>query len=145
MKQTDYLILGAGASGLMLAYRMAKDPFFDHKSILILDQEQNKGNDRTWCFWEKGTGEWDLLLSKEWSQIYFGALGKNKKISLGSFSYKMIRSEAFYKYIWNFIQHKENISFVRDEVTHISTSEEQVQVNGKSKTYLASKVLIAFR
>jgi lycopene beta-cyclase len=64
MKQTDYLILGAGASGLMLAYRMAKDPFFDHKSILILDQEQNKGNDRTWCFWEKGTGEWDPLLSQ---------------------------------------------------------------------------------
>ena len=140
MKQTDYLILGAGASGLMLAYRMAKDPFFDHKSILIIDQEQNKGNDRTWCFWEKGTGEWDPLLSKEWSQIYFGALGKSKKISLGSFSYKMIRSEAFYKYIWNFIQHKENISFVRDEVTHIRPSEEQVQVNGKSKTYLASKV-----
>ena len=140
MQKYDYIINGSGASGLMLAYRMAKDSFFDTASILIIDKEKKTSNDRTWCFWEKGTGEWDPLLSKEWSQIYFGALGKSKKISLGSFSYKMIRSEAFYKYIWNFIKHKENISFVRDEVTHISTSADQVQVNGKSKTYLASKV-----
>ena len=39
MQEHDYIITGTGASGLMLAYRMAKDPFFDRKSILIIDKK----------------------------------------------------------------------------------------------------------
>jgi len=64
MEQYDYIILGAGASGLMLAFRMSQDSFFDEKSILIIDQVKDKGNDRTWCYWEDGSGEWDDLLTK---------------------------------------------------------------------------------
>jgi len=53
MKQTDYLILGAGASGLMLAYRMANDPFFDHKSILIIDKNKIKETTELGVFGKK--------------------------------------------------------------------------------------------
>ena len=140
MKQTDYLILGAGASGLMLAYRMAKDPFFANKSIVIVDKEQHKGDDRTWCFWEKGLGEWDSLVLKEWNQIYFGAQGRTKKISLGHYKYKMIRSAAFYQDLWDFILSKENFSFQQDEVSGICSSKNQVAVQCTSKTYWASQV-----
>ena len=40
MKNYDYIIVGAGASGLLMAYRMSKDSFFDNKQILIIDKEQ---------------------------------------------------------------------------------------------------------
>jgi lycopene beta-cyclase len=40
MQKYDYIITGSGASGLMLAYRMAKDSFFDTASILIIDKEK---------------------------------------------------------------------------------------------------------
>ena len=140
MKSTDYLILGAGASGLMLAYRMAKDPFFANKSIRIVDKKQNKGDDRTWCFWEKGMGEWDSLVVKEWNQIYFGAQGKTKKIPLGQYNYKMIRSAAFYQKLWLFILSKENFTFQQDEVNNIYSSEHEVEVRCSSKTYCAKQV-----
>ena len=52
MNQSSYIILGAGASGLLLAYRMSLDSYFDAKSILIIDQVRDKGNDKTWCDWE---------------------------------------------------------------------------------------------
>ena len=42
MTQSSYIILGAGASGLMLAYRMSQDRNFDDKSILIIDQVKDK-------------------------------------------------------------------------------------------------------
>ena len=42
MIEHDYIIIGAGASGLMLAYRMALDPFFDDKSIVIFDKEKDE-------------------------------------------------------------------------------------------------------
>ena len=71
MQNYDYIITGSGASGLMLAYRMAKDSFFDNASILIIDKEKKTSNDRTWCFWENGEGEWDELLHKSWDKIIF--------------------------------------------------------------------------
>ena len=71
MQNYDYIITGSGASGLMLAYRMAKDSFFDNASILIIDKEKKTSNDRTWCFWENGEGEWDELLHKSWDKILF--------------------------------------------------------------------------
>ena len=44
MQRYDYIITGSGASGLMLAYRMAKDSFFDDASILIVDKEKKNGS-----------------------------------------------------------------------------------------------------
>ena len=79
MQEHDYIITGTGASGLMLAYRMAKDPFFDHKSILIIDKEKKSSNDRTWCFWENGTGEWDDILHKSWKKILFNSKSFKKE------------------------------------------------------------------
>ena len=61
MTQSSYIILGAGASGLLLAYRMSLYSYFDDKSILIIDHKKDKGNDKTWCYWEEGEGEWDQL------------------------------------------------------------------------------------
>lgn len=138
--KSDYLILGAGASGMMLAYRMAKDPFFDSKSIVIIDKDKKKGNDRTWCFWEKESDEWDSIITKKWNDIFFGANGKMRKIPLHPYSYKMIRSGAFFEKLSNYILSKDNFSFHQDEVTNINTNQNNVEVHGKNSTFQASKV-----
>ncbi|MEN8883245.1 MAG: lycopene cyclase family protein [Flavobacteriaceae bacterium] len=120
MQEHDYIITGTGASGLMLAYRMAKDPFFDHKSILIIDKEKKYSNDRTWCFWENGVGEWDDIIHKSWKKIAFKSKSFKNEFTLKSYSYKMIRSASFYKKMWDFIATKNNITFVEDTVINIS-------------------------
>ncbi|RNC80178.1 MAG: lycopene cyclase [Winogradskyella sp.] len=116
MKLYDYIILGAGASGLMLAYRMAKDSFFDDKSILIIDKEKDKGNDRTWCYWENGDGEWDTVLSKSWNSIYFGSDSIQKTINIAPYRYKMIRSGNFYNLLWSTIKKSNTIKYVNASV-----------------------------
>jgi lycopene beta-cyclase len=82
MVKADYIILGAGASGLMLAYRMAKDAYFDKYSIIIIDKTADKGNDCTWCYWEDGAGEWDDILFKTWDAIYFGSKFYSQQLPL---------------------------------------------------------------
>ena len=109
MIKADYIIIGAGASGLLLAYRMANDSFFDSTSIIIIDKEKNKGNDRTWCYWEEGEGEWDDVLHKTWHKIYFGSEWFSKEFPLEAYRYKMIRSKAFYDRLWDTLKLKANI------------------------------------
>ena len=141
MQNHDYIITGSGASGLMLAYRMAKDSFFDNASILIIDKEKKTSNDRTWCFWENDKGEWDDLVHKSWNKILFDSHSYKKSIPLQSYTYKMIRSAKFYEKLWNFIESKNNISFIKASVTSILDTAEGALVETSTGRYRAVKLL----
>ena len=141
MQNHDYIITGSGASGLMLAYRMAKDSFFDNASILIIDKEKKTSNDRTWCFWENDKGEWDDLVHKSWNKILFDSHSYKKSIPLQSYTYKMIRSAKFYEKLWNFIDSKNNISFIKANVTSILDTAEGALVETSTGRYRAVKLL----
>jgi lycopene beta-cyclase len=141
MQNYDYIITGSGASGLMLAYRMAKDSFFDNASILIIDKEKKTSNDRTWCFWENGEGEWDELLHKSWDKILFESNIYKNTIPLQSYAYKMLRSGIFYDKLWNFIDTKNNIRFIEDTVVDIKASTNGAIVETLKSNYFTTKLL----
>ena len=141
MSQYDYIITGSGASGLMLAYRMANDSFFDNSSILIIDKEKKNSDDRTWCFWENGEGEWDELLHKSWGKILFESNTYKNTIPLQSYAYKMLRSGVFYDKLWNFINTKNNIRFIEDTVVNIEGSEDGAIVETLKSKYFTTKLL----
>lgn len=140
MNQYDYIITGSGASGLMLAYRMSEDPFFNDCSILIIDKEKKEANDRTWCFWENNTGEWDHLVYKSWNTILFKSNFFKKEIPLDSYSYKMIRSADFYKQLRKILYSKENFTIIEDRVENIKDEETFVRVKTSTNRYKANKV-----
>ena len=146
MQEHDYIITGTGASGLMLAYRMANDSYFDHKSILIIDKEKKTIDDRTWCYWEEGKGEWDDILHKTWDDILFKSKSFDKKIPLKPYSYKMIRSGNFYKKLWDFIETKDNITFIEDTIINISHKTHGASALGLKTEYHTLKLInsIAF-
>lgn len=140
MKDYDYIILGAGASGLMLAYRMASDLFFDNKSILILDKDTDKGNDRTWSYWEEGLGEWDDIIYKTWDCVFFSDKSFSEIINISPYCYKMIRSETFYKKMWNKINTKSNVEFINTSVLNYKIVDNKVLVTTTLKSFSANKV-----
>lgn len=140
MKIYDYIITGSGASGLLLAYKMANDSFFDDKLILILDKEKKTTNDRTWCFWENEVGEWQHLVSKQWDSILFDSEFHSDKIKILPYQYKMIRSSGFYKQFWEIIDAKKNITFINTKVDKISEEKENVKVISDKRTFTGKKV-----
>lgn len=137
----DYILIGGGASGLIMAYRMSKDSFFDNKKILIIDKEKKNTNDRTWCFWEKNEGDWDDVLAKSWKKILFKSEIHSLEGSIFPYQYKMIRSEKFYHKIWNQLANKPNISFIEEAVLSIHQEENSAKVVTSSTTF-HSKVLM---
>ena len=128
MRQLDFIILGGGASGLQLAYRMSDHIAFKNASILIIESNKEKGNDRTWCYWETGDGEWDDLLQNQWKKVQFKSKNLDKIIDLGNASYKMLRSKPYYDHLHENlakrsipIEYAHCTGFV-DEGTHVTVS-----------------------
>ena len=138
MDEYDYIITGCGASGLILAYRMVQDSFFDDKSILLIDIEKKTKDDRTWCYWEKGEGEWDSLLEKSWDKIWFKSDIYSKELTIKPYVYKMIRSSKLYEFLWAEITKHDNVTVIWDKVLNISHRSFNASVLTEQTEYYAN-------
>lgn len=136
----DYIIIGAGAAGLMLAEAMGGDAFFNDKSILVLDKDAKRTNDRTWCFWEKGTGHFDAIVHKTWNHIYFAGQQFSQRFPIAPYSYKMIKGIDFYTSYFRRISTFPNIKFRQEKVTQIQEEQEVVKVVTEKTKYWGKQV-----
>ena len=136
----DYIICGAGASGLILANSMLNDKYFSNKKILLIEKENKNLNDRTWSFWEEKNGKFDDLVSKSWSIAKFKSSNTNLKFNLEPFVYKTIRSNDFYKKLFGKIKLGKQIQIVNLEVKKIINKKNEVIVQTKSKEYIGKYV-----
>ena len=140
MNNYDYIIIGAGASGLLLADAMGSDPYFSTKKILVIDKDAKQTNDRTWCFWEKGTGQFDALLHKAWDTIHFEGKQISKRTKISPYRYKMIQGIDFYNHFLNRIKSYTNITFLQEEVLELKESETNVTVHTKTHQHSGNYV-----
>lgn len=136
----DYIICGAGLSGLILASRIFEDRFFDDKNILLIDKDLKSSVNKTWCFWETGNSVWKDYIVKSWDTVIFKSKGFKKEKSLQNYSYKMIKSKFFLDSIINKIKQANNFDFFQDEIVDFIESENNVLVKTKSNQFLANKV-----
>ena len=141
MNYYDYILVGGGASGLMMAYRMSKDTFFDDKTILILDKNKKNTNDRTWCYWDLKEDEWDDVLHNSWNEIIFKSDIYKVQENIFPYQYKMIRSKDFYMKILSHISQKTNIIFQSENVKSIQQLREEAKVT-TSNSVFRTKTLI---
>ena len=135
MTEYDYIIIGAGAAGLMLATAMAKDPYFAKSTVLLLDKSTKNTDDRTWCFWEQGKGNFDHILYKSWKHIYFAGQGFEQRTGLDPYTYKMVRGIDFYEDSLMQLNASEVVRFEQAEVLKIRHEDKGVSVKTSNGEY----------
>ena len=140
-KQYDYIILGAGLSGLTTALRMQDDAYFSDKHIAIIDQNLNKGNDRTWCFWETEPDFYESLVSYRWRKILVAGHGLKDPITIEPFTYKKVEGEAVYAFAKASLEQNPNVTFIEASVTHLKEQENEVTVHTNQGDHTARNVL----
>ncbi len=118
MSQFDYIIAGAGASGLMLAYELTLDPNWQ-PSILIIDKDLKERNDRTWCFWEQESNPLEHIVFRKWETAFFQGPGFKENMSLYPYSYKMIRGVDFYEFMKLHLSKFVNVTWLSAEINSI--------------------------
>lgn len=136
----DYIIIGAGAAGLMLADALGNDSFFAQKSVLLLDKDAKRTNDRTWCFWEKDKGPFDDILYKSWDHIDFEGQDFQKTMALKPYIYKMLRGVDFYTAYMEHIRSYPNVHFSQETVTRVEELSSNVRVHTEDTSYVGTKV-----
>ncbi|APG58932.1 lycopene cyclase family protein [Christiangramia salexigens] len=114
-----YVIVGGGLAGLQLASEIQRNVFFHGKKVAIIDPSLKTENDKTWCFWEKGDGQWDHIVHKSWNKGKFVAKDIDKSLKLGDYTYKMIRSIDLYKELKDQLRRSDNFYFIQDEIEKI--------------------------
>lgn len=139
-KHFDIIICGGGASGLLLANALCKDPTFDHLQIALIEKEEKNSNDRTWCFWEEGMGQWDAIVSNSWEKALFKAKGFTTAFELAPYTYKMIRGIDFYKALYPKLKQKKQLHFFQEEITSIKPKSQNCTVSTLTSTYTADRV-----
>lgn len=118
MKQFDYIIAGAGAAGLTLAWLLTG--FEDkEKTVLIVDKDSKSTNDRTWCFWEKGENLLEELVFKTWAKATVKTSDWEEQYTLTPYQYKMIRAIDFYEFMKQALQLPQ-VTWVEEEIVSIS-------------------------
>ncbi|MFN6375673.1 MAG: lycopene cyclase family protein [Chitinophagia bacterium] len=139
-KEYDYIITGGGCAGLSLVMRMLNEPHISTKRILIIDKDDKKKNDRTWCYWEKGTGFFDGIIYRKWEKAWFHGEDYSSLKPLGPYAYKMIRGIDFYQHCHGIIASSPNVELFLGEMTGIVNTGEGVKVEVGENVFHAKYV-----
>ena len=136
MEQVDYLIAGAGAGGLTLAYLLMASNKDTKKTLLIIDKDEKRINDRTWCFWEEGDNLFENLVHNSWSQAKFSGSGYQETFDISPYRYKMIRGIDFYNFMKETLLADSRVTWVKDEIQEIGLSGDVKTKSGEFKAEL---------
>ena len=140
MKHYNYIFTGSGLAALMTVFKMVQSEKFHDKTILLIDENSKKTNDRTWCFWEKSNGEFDVIVSKKWCSALFANEKFRRDLDFNPYQYKMIRGLDFYNHVFETISKHENITFINQKVINSSDSVSHVLVNTASEIFTCDKL-----
>ena len=95
----DYLIVGAGASGLGLAYHMAQEPRLAGQRVLLVEPEAVKADDRTWRYWSAVETPFAALEAHRWERLVIRTPGFERVLALAPYRYRMVRAGDFYAFV----------------------------------------------
>ena len=128
MKHYNYIFTGSGLAALMTVYEIILSGKFANKSILLIDSDTKKTNDRTWCFWEKEPNRFESIVHKKWNSALFANQNLSRELDFQPYQYKMIQGLDFYNFVLDLVKKQENLTFINDNVLDFNDNESQVAV-----------------
>ena len=139
MQQYDYIIAGAGASGLSLAWKMLHSPLSD-KKILIVDQSLAPENDKTWCFWDDHEPPFRDLIYHHWTDAEVSSFGNRSIEHLSNYTYYCIRSGDFQAHVLNILKDHPNIDLLESSIERLSFNGRHPILYTESSTFKADYI-----
>ncbi len=138
----DFTIIGAGAAGLWLAISLLEHDLLKNKTLCIIENDANKGNDRTWCFWADQQLIPNHLISKTWTAIY-NPFYNTVRNQLNPYVYNHIRSEDFYSKSKEILNKCSNVFWINDEFESFNEKKQLVMVKTIKAQFETKRLFIS--
>ncbi|MFD2908689.1 lycopene cyclase family protein [Flavobacterium ardleyense] len=139
MQHYHYIFTGSGLSALMTVYEMMLSGKFNDKTMLLIDENPKKSNDRTWCFWDQNHLFEDIV-SKKWPQATFSNEKFTRVLELTPYEYKKIDGLAFYEMVFKMISEHKNIHFLNQKVVDFTELGDHCVVKTAVGNFTCNKV-----
>lgn len=140
MKNYDYIFTGTGLAALMTVNKMIESGKFNDKSILLIDEDAKKTNDRTWCFWQVEQSTWEQSITTKWDLALFANEGFSRNLELKPYQYNRIKGLDFYNQVFDLISKQKNIHFLNEKVTDINELQTHVYVATETQSFTGDKL-----
>jgi lycopene beta-cyclase len=139
LKHYNYIFTGSGLAALMTIRELILSDNFKDKSILLLDQNLKKTNDRTWCFWDDDK-LFETIISKKWDVALFADENFNRNLDLNPYQYKMIQGLDFYNLVFDLISKQDTIHFANQKVIDFEELGNHCVVTTDTESYTCDKI-----
>lgn len=134
-------------AGLSLAYHLNQTPLRGRR-ILVVDREPKTKNDRTWAFWERGSGPFEPVVFRHWQTVWFygprgygpQGSGFSEKLDLDGYRYKLLRGVDFYEFVRGDLAKNANVEFLYSRVLGVESDENRAVVTTEAGTFTADWV-----
>lgn len=136
----DYIILGAGAAGLSLAYYIAGYSALADKKVLIIDKDDKDQNDRTWTFWGNPPDAFQPLIKKSWYKLGIYNSRQSVETSLTNVPYHYIPGNAFYQFTFQALKDKPQFHFLKAHVEDVQAFDDHPVVVADGRPFTADYV-----
>ncbi|MCX6173063.1 MAG: lycopene cyclase family protein [Flavobacterium sp.] len=139
MKHYNYIFTGSGLSALMTVHEMIISGKFEDKTILLLDENLKKANDRTWCFWDDKK-LYNNLASAKWNLTWFKNKNLDRQLNLAPYQYKMIKGLDFYNLVFDVISKQDNIHFENEKVVDFEELDNHCIVKTETESFTCNQI-----
>jgi lycopene beta-cyclase len=139
LKHYNYIFTGSGLAALMTIRELILSDNFKDKSILLLDQNLKKTNDRTWCFWDDDK-LFETIISKKWDVALFADENFSRNLDLNPYQYKMIQGLDFYNLVFDLISKQDTIHFANQKVIDFEELGNHCVVTTDTESYTCDKI-----
>lgn len=112
MEKFDYIIVGAGCSGLSLAYEMNAKNLFNDKTCAIIDKRKEFNRDKIWSYWNIYEHSFYDCLINKWDKFCVKKTQNEIILDCENFQYQSIDSQKFYKKILDNLNSNKNIKLI---------------------------------
>ena len=113
----DYIIAGGGLSGLSLALNIQKK--LPEKSVLIIDRDEKKANDRTWSFWTLPHENIPNIAVKSWKKIKVAGPDFDQTLNITPYEYRTIQGIDFYNFAKTELEKSNHIHFLQSNIIRL--------------------------
>jgi lycopene beta-cyclase len=118
LQRFDYIIAGAGASGLSLLWQLlhSDDESIRSSSILLADRTLKPTSDKTWCFWDDSRIPFPDLIHHTWHTLEVSAKESTFTEELDKYRYHCIRSIDFSEKLLDLARNRPNVTLLETDI-----------------------------